>query len=108
MAQQPIVYDAAQDLVDQLVGLKSDDATYAVRHQRDKVAAATRAAMTRCSTRPARPDPGRAPAGRAVCAPDARPELAAHYRQRAIDADASPPISRSPKPASRRTPPTRV
>ena len=27
MAQQPIVYDAAQDLVDQLVGLKSDDAT---------------------------------------------------------------------------------
>ena len=66
MAQQPIVYDAAQDLVDQLVGLKSDDATYAVRHQRDKVAAATRAAMTRCSTRPARPDPGRAPAGRTV------------------------------------------
>lgn len=52
MAQQPIVYDAAQDLVDQLVGLKSDDATYAVRHQRDKVAAATRAAMTRCSTPP--------------------------------------------------------
>ena len=53
MAQQPIVYDAAQDLVDQLVGLKSDaHATYAVRHQRDKVAAATRAAMTRCSTPP--------------------------------------------------------
>ena len=41
MAQQPIVYDAAKDLVDQLVGLKADSTTYAARHQRDKVAAAT-------------------------------------------------------------------
>ena len=41
MAQQPIVYDAVNDLVDKLVGLTPGSKTFEVRHQREKVAAAT-------------------------------------------------------------------
>lgn len=104
MAQQPIVYDAAQDLVDQLVGLKSDDATYAVRHQRDKVAAATQGSYDALFD-PALP--GLTLAERLLVALYAArltpaPELAAHYRQRAIDAGASPAdiqVAETGKPA---------
>lgn len=104
MAQQPIVYDAAQDLVDQLVGLKSDDATYAVRHQRDKVAAATQGSYDALFD-PALP--GLTLAERLLVALYAArltpaPELAAHYRQRATDAGASAAdiqLAESGKPA---------
>ena len=110
MAQQPIVYDAAQDLVDQLVGLKSDDATYAVRHQRDKVAAATQGSYDALFD-PALP--GLTLAERLLVALYAArltpaPELAAHYRQRATTPAPAPPTSNWPSPASRRTPPTRA
>ena len=109
MAQQPIVYDAAQDLVDQLVGLKSDDATYAVRHQRDKVAAATQGSYDALFD-PALP--GLTLAERLLVALYAArltpaPELAAHYRQRAIDADASPAdiqVAETGKPADAANP----
>ena len=110
MAQQPIVYDAAQDLVDQLVGLKSDDATYAVRHQRDKVAAATQGSYDALFD-PALP--GLTLAERLLVALYAARLTPAPGWPRTIASAPStptpaPPISRSPKPASRRTPPTRV
>ncbi|WP_251864913.1 CMD domain protein [Achromobacter sp. Marseille-Q4962] len=91
MAQQPIVYDAARDLVDQIAGLKPDSRTYAVRHQRDKVAAATQGSYDALF------DPalaGLTLAERLLVALYASrltpaPELAAHYRQRLADAGAS-------------------
>ncbi|KOF54505.1 hypothetical protein AD428_06510, partial [Achromobacter sp. DMS1] len=97
MAQQPIVYDAARDLVDQIAGLKPDSRTYAVRHQRDKVAAATQGSYDALF------DPalaGLTLAERLLVALYASrltpaPELAAHYRQRLADAGAAPPISPS-------------
>ncbi|WP_183004880.1 CMD domain protein [Achromobacter sp. UMC71] len=91
MAQQPIVYDAAKDLVDQLVGLKAESNTYAVRHQRDKVAAATQGSYDALFD-PALP--GLTLAERLLVALYASrltpsPALAAHYRQRLVDAGAS-------------------
>ncbi|WP_445656726.1 CMD domain protein [Achromobacter sp. NCFB-sbj8-Ac1-l] len=91
MAQQPIVYDAAKDLVDQLVGLKADSTTYAARHQRDKVAAATQGSYDALFD-PALP--GLTLAERLLVALYASrltpsPALAAHYRQRLVDAGAN-------------------
>lgn len=91
MTQQPIVYDAAKDLVDQLVGLKADSTTYAVRHQRDKVAAATQGSYDALFDAAL---PGLTLAERLLVALYAArltpsPALAAHYRQRLVDANAS-------------------
>ena len=38
---EPIVYNVTDDLVDRLIGLTPGNKTYEVRHQREKVAAAT-------------------------------------------------------------------
>lgn len=104
MAPPPIVYDAARDLVDQLVGLKADSATYAVRHQRDKVAAATQGSYDALFD-PALP--GLTLAERLLVALYAArltpsPALAAHYRQRLVEAGASAAdiqVAESGKPA---------
>jgi len=104
MAQAPIVYDAARDLVDQLVGLKADSAAYAVRHQRDKVAAATQGSYDALFD-PALP--GLTLAERLLVALYAArltpsPALAAHYRQRLVEAGASAAdiqVAESGKPA---------
>ena len=109
MAQQPIVYDAAQDLVDQLVGLKSDDATCrrapSARQGRRRHPGQLRRAVR---PGPAR-DAGRAPAGRAVCrAPDARARAGRTTASAQPTPAPAPPTSNWPSPASRRTPPTRA
>ncbi len=104
MAQAPIVYDAARDLVDQLVGLKADSAAYAVRHQRDKVAAATQGSYDALFD-PALP--GLTLAERLLVALYAArltpsPALAAHYHQRLVEAGASAAdiqVAESGKPA---------
>ena len=47
---EPIVYNVTDDLVDRLIGLAPGAKTYEVRHFREKVAAAPKAATTPCST----------------------------------------------------------
>ena len=91
MAQQPIVYDISKDIVDQLVGLAPGTQTFDVRHKRDKVAAATQGSYDALFD-PALP--GLSLAERLLVALYAArltpsPALAAHYRQRLVEAGAS-------------------
>ncbi|MEN4917912.1 CMD domain protein [Achromobacter spanius] len=91
MAQQPIVYDVANDIVDQLVGLTPGSQTFEVRHKRDKVAAATQGSYDALFD-PALP--GLSLADRLLVALYATritpsPLLAAHYRARAVEAGAA-------------------
>lgn len=104
MAQQPIVYDAANDLVDRLVGLTADSNTFAVRHQREKVAAATQGSYDALFD----PElPGLSLTERLLVALYATrispsPLLAAHYRARLVEAGASAAdiaVAESGKPA---------
>lgn len=92
MAQQPIVYDAANDLVDKLVGLTPGSKTFEVRHQREKVAAATQGSYDALFD-PALP--GLTLAERLLVALYATrispsPLLASHYRARLTETDAAP------------------
>jgi len=81
-------YDAAHDLIDQLIGLQTDDPLYAVRHHRTKVAVATQGSYDVLFD-PARTDLSLAERLLVACyaarlTPAA--ELLAHYHQRLIDA----------------------
>ncbi|MEN5159550.1 CMD domain protein [Achromobacter spanius] len=104
MAQQPIVYDVARDIVDQLVGLAPGTQTFDVRHKRDKVAAATQGSYDALFD-PALP--GLPLADRLLVALYATritpsPLLAAHYRARAVEAGvpaADIAVAESGKPA---------
>ena len=109
MAQQTIVYDAANDLVDRLVGLTADSNTYAVRHQREKVAAATQGSYDALFD-PALP--GLSLTERLLVALYATrispsPLLASHYRARLTETDAAPAdvaVAESGKPEDASTP----
>lgn len=109
MAQQPIVYDAANDLVDRLVGLTADSNTYAVRHQREKVAAATQGSYDALFD-PALP--GLSLTERLLVALYATrispsPLLASHYRARLTETDAAPAdiaVAESGKPSDAANP----
>jgi len=78
------VYSPADDLIDRIVGLHAGDATHAVRHQRDKVAAATQGSYDALF------DPALAGVSLTdrllvalyACALTPAPELAEHYRTR--------------------------
>ena len=92
MASQTLpAYDPANDLIDRLLGLNAADPLYAVRHQRDKVAAATQGSYDALFD----PDlPGLALTDRLLVAQYAcrisdASELAAHYRERLVKAGAS-------------------
>jgi len=81
-------YDPTRDLIDQLIGLPADDPLYAVRHHREKVAAATQGSYDALFD-PARTDLSLAERLLVACyaarlTPAA--ELLAHYRQRLVDA----------------------
>ncbi|MDH0091184.1 peroxidase-related enzyme [Achromobacter mucicolens] len=109
MAQQPIVYDVANDIVDQLVGLAPGTQTFDVRHKRDKVAAATQGSYDALFD-PALP--GLSLADRLLVALYATritpsPLLAAHYRARAVQAGvaaADIAVAESGKPADAANP----
>lgn len=109
MAQQPIVYDIANDIVDQLVGLAPGTQTFDVRHKRDKVAAATQGSYDALFD-PALP--GLSLADRLLVALYATritpsPLLAAHYRARAVQAGvaaADIAVAESGKPADAANP----
>jgi CMD domain protein len=82
---QAFTYDATTDVVDRAAGLAPDTATYAVRHARDKVAAATQGSYEALFD-PALPG-GLTLAERLLVALHAcrltpAPELAAHYEER--------------------------
>lgn len=104
MAQQPIVYDISNDIVDQLVGLAPGTQTFDVRHKRDKVAAATQGSYDALFD-PALP--GLPLADRLLVALYATritpsPLLTAHYRARAVEAGvpaADIAVAESGKPA---------
>ncbi len=109
MAQQPIVYDISNDIVDQLVGLAPGTQTFDVRHKRDKVAAATQGSYDALFD-PALP--GLPLADRLLVALYATritpsPLLAAHYRARAVEAGvpaADIAVAESGKPADAAAP----
>lgn len=109
MAQQPIVYDITNDVVDQLVGLTPGSQTFEVRHKRDKVAAATQGSYDALFD-PALP--GLSLADRLLVALYATritpsPVLAAHYRARAVQAGvaaADIAVAESGKPADATNP----
>lgn len=109
MAQQPIVYDAVNDLVDKLVGLTPGSKTFEVRHQREKVAAATQGSYDALFD-PALP--GLSLAERLLVALYATrispsPLLASHYRARLAETDAAPAdiaVAESGKPSDASTP----
>lgn len=89
MSTSPITYDIANDLIDRLVGLRPGDATYAVRHQREKVAAATQGSYDALFD-PALSDTPLAErllVALYACRLTPAPELAAHYRQALRDAN---------------------
>lgn len=83
MTQQS-TYDSANDLVDGLAGLQGGGSTHALRHQREKVAAATQGSYDTLFN----PElPGLTLAERLLvalyaCRLTPAPELAAHYRDR--------------------------
>ncbi|WP_417221287.1 CMD domain protein [Achromobacter spanius] len=109
MAQQPIVYDAVNDLVDKLVGLTPGSKTFQVRHQREKVAAATQGSYDALFD-PALP--GLSLAERLLVALYATrislsPLLASHYRARLAETEAAPAdiaVAESGKPSDASTP----
>jgi len=78
------VYSPADDLIDRIVGIQAGDALHAVRHQRDKVAAATQGSYDALF------DPALAGVSLTdrllvalyACALTPAPELAEHYRTR--------------------------
>jgi len=83
-----IAYDPTHDLTDQLTGLRADDPLYAVRHHRDKVAAATQGSYDVLFD-PARTDLSLAERLLVACyaarlTPAA--QLLAHYQQRLHEA----------------------
>jgi len=84
-------YDPARDLIDQLIGLRTDAPLYAVRHHREKVAAATQGSYDALFD-PARTDLSLAERLLLACyaarlTPAA--QLRDHYHQRLIDVDAN-------------------
>ena len=106
---EPITYNVAADLVDRLVALAPDSKTYAARHQREKVAAATQGSYDALFD-PALP--GLSLAERLLVALYASrvtpsPLLAAHYRKRLAETDAAPAdiaVAESGKPAEASSP----
>ncbi|MGE8319895.1 MAG: CMD domain protein [Comamonas sp.] len=86
-------YQPDQDLIDRIAGLAPGSTTYTVRHQRDKVAAATQGSYEALFA----PDlqglslQERLAVALHACALTPAPELAAHYRERlqATGADAA-------------------
>jgi len=81
-------YDPAHDLIDQLIGLQADDPLYAVRHHREKVAAATQGSYDALFD-PARTDLSLAERFLVACYAarlTSAVQLRDHYRQRLIDA----------------------
>ncbi|MFJ3045667.1 CMD domain protein [Herbaspirillum chlorophenolicum] len=87
------VYDISNDVIDQLVGLKAGDALHTLRHQRDKVAAATQGSYDTLFD-PALEGIGldeRLLVALYACRLAGAADLAAHYRARlqALPADAA-------------------
>ena len=94
MADQSTTYDVANDLVDRIVGLKPESRTYAVRHQREKVAAATQGSYEALFDTTLDNDitlTERLLVALYACRLTPSPELATHYRERLlhIGADAA-------------------
>lgn len=86
MTAQATAYNVADDLVDALVGLKPGSRTYEVRHQREKVAAATQGSYDALFD-PHLPDLSltqRLLVALHACVLTPAPELAAHYRARLV------------------------
>lgn len=97
MSTSPITYDIASDLIDRLVGLHPGGSTYAVRHQRDKVAAATQGSYDALFD-PALPDTPLAErllVALYACRLTPAPELSAHYRQALLDAQVDSALIRA-------------
>lgn len=92
MAAQPATpYDPANDLIDLLLGLRQEDPLYAVRHQRDKVAAATQGSYDALFD-PALPGlalTDRLLVAQYACRISGAAELARHYRAHLKHAGAS-------------------
>ena len=94
MADPSTTYDVANDLVDKIVGLKPGSRTYEVRHQREKVAAATQGSYDALFSTALDNDitlTERLLVALYACRLTPSPELATHYRERllAIGADAA-------------------
>ena len=94
MADQTTTYDVADDLVDRIVGLKPGSRTYEVRHQREKVAAATQGSYDALFDTSLDKDISlteRLLVALYACRLTPAPELATHYRERllAVGCDAA-------------------
>ncbi|AHV94431.1 CMD domain protein [Bordetella holmesii] len=83
-----------QDLVDRLVGIDADDALYTVRHQREKVVAATQGSLEALFD-PALPGLSlveRLAVAVHACRLTPSPELADYYQQRLVAEKADPAV----------------
>lgn len=94
MADQPTTYNVADDLVDRIVGLHPGSRTYEVRHQREKVAAATQGSYDALFDTALDQDISlteRLLVALYACRLTPSPELATHYRERllAVGCDAA-------------------
>ncbi|OZI79948.1 CMD domain protein [Bordetella genomosp. 2] len=87
-------HSAADDLVDRLVGLAPGSKTHAVRHQRDKVVAATQGSYDALfdPALPGLPLQERLLVALYACRLTPAPELAAHYRERLAASGAAPAL----------------
>lgn len=94
MAEQATEYRAADDLVDRIVGLRPGQRTYEVRHQREKVAAATQGSYEALFSHALDGDISlteRLLVALYACRLTPSTELATHYRERllAVGCDAA-------------------
>ncbi len=101
-----------QDLIDQLVGLADGDALHAVRHQREKVVAATQGSLQALfdPALPGLPLVERLAVAVYACRLTPAPELAAYYldasRPRAPTPPCWTPCAMAGQPARRAWPPS--